>query len=301
MPDSSESNKIVLADFRDWSKPVNTLIEKCADAIGGSFRPYQITRIAEAEAKAEEIRALAEIKIDRIQRRAATRFIAEETKKQINMEAIIRGALPQVSDAADPKNMDDDWVANFFDNCRLFSDEQMQAIWSRILAGEANNPGQFSRRTVNLVATLDKGDLDLFSTLCRFVFVSSEKDRYPLIFELRDQIYQQNAVTFASTIHLADIGLISFHALGCEASAMKGNFSLQYFGQTIDLHFPEGHPRIVRLGFVTFTASGLELSRLPAVPSIPGLIEYVAEYWKKYGISVTGVNAASDAGGRVKS
>ena len=38
----------------DWSKPATALIEKIADAVGGSFQPFQIRRVAQAQADASE-------------------------------------------------------------------------------------------------------------------------------------------------------------------------------------------------------------------------------------------------------
>ncbi len=74
--------KIVLADFGEWSKPINTLIEKCADAIGGLAEPYQVTRLAQAHAKADEIAALSDIKINTLLN--AERRPASSPKKRRN-------------------------------------------------------------------------------------------------------------------------------------------------------------------------------------------------------------------------
>ncbi len=284
MSDSSDSKKIVLADFGDLSKPLNTLIEKCADAVGALFQPHQIRRIAEAEAEAEEIRALTEIKIDRIQRRAATRFIAEETKKQMNMEAIIRSALPQVSDRADPGKMENDWVANFFDKCRLVSDEEMQSLWSTILAGEANSPGHFSKRTVNLVAELEKFEIDAFLSLCRFVFVAGDNTRVPLIFNFRDPIYSQNGIHFGMLTHLSQIGMINFDSHGGFNFNVTPHHTLHYFGKKLELQLPENSGPIA-VGSTTLSISGVQLSSLSPVEPVTGLVEYAIEKWQRFGIT----------------
>src|SRR5258708_5040845 len=160
--------KLSLINVGDWSKPANTLIEKISDAIGGIAKPWQIKRVAEADAIANRIQTTAEIeKAERLQR-AALRFLAEETKKQQNIESIISKALPEVSEQAKPEQIEDDWIANFFDKCRLISDDEMQKLWGKILAGEANSPRKCSKRTVNLLASLDKMDALLFSKLCSF-------------------------------------------------------------------------------------------------------------------------------------
>ena len=80
----SNSNSII--NLGELSKPANTLIEKISDAIGGIFKPYQIRRIAQAETEAEKMRAVSQIKITHLQRRALHRFLAEEAKKQDNIE-----------------------------------------------------------------------------------------------------------------------------------------------------------------------------------------------------------------------
>lgn len=43
---------------------------------------------------------------------------------------------------------DFDWFVRFFEACSNISNEQMQELWAQVLAGEVNNPGSFSLRTV---------------------------------------------------------------------------------------------------------------------------------------------------------
>jgi Protein of unknown function (DUF2806) len=50
--------------------------------------------------------------------------------------------------------VNDDWITNFFDKCRIVSDEEMQQIWAKVLAVEANKPGTYSKRTVNFLSSV---------------------------------------------------------------------------------------------------------------------------------------------------
>ena len=52
------SNGDSLMNLGDISKPATVLIEKISEAIGGVFKPYQIRRVAQAEADAELFRKL---------------------------------------------------------------------------------------------------------------------------------------------------------------------------------------------------------------------------------------------------
>ncbi|MDO8682256.1 MAG: DUF2806 domain-containing protein, partial [Armatimonadota bacterium] len=151
-----EPNSIII--LGELSKPATVLIEKIAGAVGGIFEPCQIVRVAKAEAEAEIIKAETQIKITDLQRRALNRFVAEEAKKQDNMEQITQKAISQLANSSTPQNIEDDWIINFFDKCRIVSDEEMQSLWAKVLAGEANAPGTYSKRTVNLLSSLDTND-----------------------------------------------------------------------------------------------------------------------------------------------
>jgi Protein of unknown function (DUF2806) len=191
----------------DLGRPATALIEKISDAVGGIFKPYQIIRLAKAEAEANRIQTESQIAVTDLQRRAMHRFLEEEAKKQSNIEAITSNALPLLDDKSAPQNVANDWITNFFDKSRIVSDRDMQQLWSRLLAGEANAPGAFSRRTVNLLADLDKGDAELFMRLCGLNWKIQE-DLVPLVFDLGSDIYTRTGITFDMLSHLESLGLI---------------------------------------------------------------------------------------------
>ena len=114
-----------LVNLGELSKPATILIEKISDAVGGRFKPYQIRRVAKAESEAELVKAEGEIKITDLHRRAMHRFVEEEAKKQKNIEDITQEALPCLSETSDPQIVDNDWLTNFFDKCRIVSDHEM--------------------------------------------------------------------------------------------------------------------------------------------------------------------------------
>ena len=159
---------------------------------------WQIVRIAKAESEADQIRAQSQIQISDLQRRAMHRFFVEEGKKQSNIEEITAKSLLLLSEGSKPQNVEDDWITNFFDKSRIVSDEDMQNIWARVLAGEANMPGSFSRRTVNLLSDLEKRDAERFEKLCGFGWTIENQSPllFPLVFDVRDGIYLESGVSF---------------------------------------------------------------------------------------------------------
>ena len=92
-----------LIDLGKLSKPADTLIKKVSNAVGGLFAPYQVERMAKAEAKAAVIRAQSEIEITGLRRRAVHRWIEEEAQRQKNMEEITAKAFASVGRKGDPR------------------------------------------------------------------------------------------------------------------------------------------------------------------------------------------------------
>ena len=200
-----------LQDLAGLSKPADTLVKKVSAAIGGLFQPYQIKRIAKAEAEADLVRAQSGIHMTDLHRRAVHRWIEEEAQHQQNIEDITSKALTQLNNAANPDGMEDDWITNFFDKSRIVTDSEMQNLWSRVLAGEANAPGTYSQRTVNFLSNLDKEEASLFSRLCGFCWSFAGEN--PLVFDTRSEIYNKSNINFDTLSHLESIGFIHLRVL----------------------------------------------------------------------------------------
>lgn len=65
---------------------------------------------------------------------------------------------------------DFDWFMRFYEAVGNISDDDMQDIWARILAGEINNPSFFSLRTIDVLRNMRESDAELFLKFCKFSF-----------------------------------------------------------------------------------------------------------------------------------
>jgi len=267
-----------LINLGEISKPATVLIEKVSDALGGYFKPYQIKRVAKAEAEAAIIKAKNQIEITSLEQRAVQRFVSEEAKKQENIEAITSKALPGLNEDSDPEDIEDDWIVNFFDKCRLISNEDMQNLWSKVLSGEANSPGRYSKRTVNFLSSLDKSDAELFKNLCGFAWQIG--DIVPIVLNTDNDIYQKKGVNFSSLKHLDEIGLITFNNLtGFKKIGFTKKARVLYYGTFIDLEFPKDKENELPVGKVMFSKIGQELAAICGSKPVEDFIEYILEEW----------------------
>jgi hypothetical protein len=269
-----------MVNIGDLARPATVLIEKISEVIGGCFKPYQIRRVAQAEAEAEKIRATTQIEITDLQHRAMQRFFVEEAKKQNNIESITTKALPQLDNDADPRLIEDDWITNFFDRCRLISDDEMQNLWAKVLAGEANSPGRFSKRTVNMLGTLDKSDAELFTKLCGFVWFFETP--VPLIYGIEVDIYNRHDINFSSLKHLDEIGLVSVSSIGgFSRRYLPQRVLAHYYETSVVIQFEKESENELDVGVVLFSRTGEELAAICGSRPIPGFVDYVVEKWVK--------------------
>jgi hypothetical protein len=277
----SDDKSISIVNLGKLSKPADTLIKKVSSAVGGIFEPWQIKRIAKADAEASLIKAKAEIEVTDLHRRAMHRFVEEEANRQENMETITEKAIPQLEDGSNPSKMEDDWVTNFFDKSRIVSDSDMQNLWASVLAGEANSPGTYSKRTVNFLGDLDKRDAELFSALCSFGWFVGNFT--PLIFDVMASIYNDKGIDFNSLTHLDNIGLIQFSNIsGFVLTNLPKEFTVSYCGEPLNLTMEKEEGNKLNIGKVLLSQVGIELARVCQAPSVDGFVDYVKEKWNKH-------------------
>ena len=273
-------------------EPATVLIRKIADGIGGGFRPRQIRRVAQAQTDAEVIKAKSHIEISELQQRAVVRWISEESKKQDNIESITEKAIGQLNASSTPQDIENDWIANFFEKCRIISDEEMQLLWSKILAGESNSPGTFSKRTVNSLGSLDKKDAQLFNALCGFT-CSIGDDLIPFIFHTPGpvpidlSIYNNNKINFIALAHLASIGLITFEAVGYYQNELKQQVDISYFDTTVRVEFKNPADNKLDSGNVLLTNVGKELAKVCNSKPIDGFVDLLIDLFSKMGFVVS--------------
>lgn len=285
-----------LVSLEGLTKPATVLVEKISDAIGTLWRPRQIVREARAEAEAEKIRAIAGIEVTEIQRRGLVRLIEQQGKQQENFENVVAQAIPELRDDAKPEEIDNDWMARFFEASKLVSDKEMQSLWARLLASEANKSGTFTKRTIDLVSNLEKREAQLFTNLCTFVWRIRD-DLVPIVVDFDDDdIYEAQMINFETLRHLDDIGLISLNVLGSlTLDDMPQVQTFHYHGMSVSLQFPKTDNNNLELGHVLLTKAGQELAPISGSVGQPLFLEYMISKWIADGIKVWSPFPKTDA------
>lgn len=257
----------------DLLKPATVLIESIRDAIGWAVEPTQIRRIAEAQADAKRIEATADIDIEEMRSVRLNRMLKEAELKQSNSENITLKAIPYLQDDADASAVDPDFFHAFFEQAKLISNSQMQELWAKFLAGEANNPGFFSRRALSFLPTLERKDAEMFTSFCSFCVTV---DR-PIFSYFRLDSFFTEKLPMHDVSHLVDIGLVREGRVAAKmVQRPDQTYSMIYFGQRFTV-VTEKPPVFSEFGF---TDVGRQLAPISGAKPIPGFVEATTRKWQ---------------------
>ena len=217
---------------------------------------------------------------------------------QSNLENIVIKSIPYLNEDHETEEIDDDWLFNYITNCQMISDDKLQELWAKILAGEANETGSFSKRTVNFMKDINKSDAETIENLCNFVWeISDASNTVPLILdhELKNGIYTKNGIDFKKIDYLSQIGIIKLadKTAGVYLTPKIPLNSLQivmmaYQGRPLIIKAPKERSKEyssgihhLNLGIARFTQVGSEISKICNIKPIHGFYEYVNDIYKK--------------------
>lgn len=268
------------------AEPLTKLVEAIAEGIGGVYRPTGIRRTANAQAEALRIRTAAEIEAMDLRARALVRVGYLDALRQQTIERITTIAAQELPEAVSQKPVTKDWILQFFDCAQDTTDEDMQILWGRILAGEVASPGTFSLRTIQFLKTLERLEAEHFTQLCSLMF-SGQCNGGPgyLIAEQPtfDEITKRIARSDRVLDHFAGIGLLAPATGAWKLPDMAGK-SVFYFEEEYCCVGPQ--PRTTDSGyrayedwvnFLSLTSMGAELARIAGAKPVEGFVDRLSE------------------------
>lgn len=300
----SDINGLEITDVLGLSEPLTKLFETVACGIGKIYEPTHVRRMAKA--KADEIKLISDtvsenidlpvvyqngtISIDasdatNLVQRAQNRFLFQQMKKQQNIESVIEYACNELENKTNVSStpVDDNWVNVFFDAVANISDEYMQKLWGKLLAGEVEQPGRYSLRTLDTLRKLTPKEALLFQNAASFILNCSaniENDTFPddhFIPTLQN--LEQYGLYYHMIAILIDAGLFITNSkvyVGCVLHSNEIGH-IYYQGQpAIEMINPTTREQIVVQQAYVLTTAGIELLHIVRRTSeLPQVVNYI--------------------------
>lgn len=131
--------------------------------------------------------------------------------------------------------MDNDFFWNTLEHAKTISNEEMQELVAKIIAGEYNQPGTYSMSTLQTIKMLGKTELELFERICSLCI---DKVRIPKeIFFLSESvapILNKMGIHFGSLQALQSLGLFLPNDMTHKIeNPTKKNIPIMYFDKVI--------------------------------------------------------------------
>ena len=102
----------------------------------------------------------------------------QREKRMANMQSIVGQAIEQMPEQVPDTPVDHDWTARFFDNAKDVSNEEMQKLWAKLLAGEVERPGSVSLRTLSILREMTQKEAELFARVVNYIFMEANSSAW---------------------------------------------------------------------------------------------------------------------------
>ena len=103
--------------------------------------------------------------------RSNYRLQYQQAKKEHNIESVIGKTVLELGDknSDSTEEVDEDWYTRFFNIVEDVSDEQLQSLWARILAGEVLKPRTYTYRFLSVLSNISKNEFEIILKIAPFV------------------------------------------------------------------------------------------------------------------------------------
>ena len=250
---------------------------------------------------AEDPHGLTALIENEIERRVESHF----QKRVNNLAQIVaraeRALLPGQVPDVEP---DMAWTSSFSEAAQDISDEDMQELWARVLAGEVANPGSTSVRTLTILRNLDQPTAQSFRRLCSLAVSVSLPNKMDLdhrVISLSGTAGDNSLRTYGlpfgvlNVLNEYELVIADFNSwFDYRASIAIPNVDI--LGLQVPLGFgyqrrkwgliPEGERDLskeFRVSGVALTKAGRELSRVVEPEQVPEYDEALRSYFAEKG------------------
>lgn len=233
-----------------------------------------IKKNADAECYKRLLMAKAENTISQGNDNAIDKFIyAQAHKKLDNILQVSQKAFNEFTEQEEvsSEKVDQDWATRFFNIVEDISDEEMQNLWAKILAGEIKQPKSFSLRTLEILRNLSKEEAEAFIRNAPYCFGDG-------------CLCHDSFVSINDYVLLTDASLTAPH----ESIVIKytpdedGYFNIKLRDTTLKIK-TENKGTQISMRIYVLTKAGEELLKLSTTSISSDCINYIIKFLKNNG------------------
>lgn len=267
--------------------PIEKLITTVSAGIGKVYEPTHIKRISNAIRDNIDIPIVyndGKVSINsenfqELAQRASSRMAFQELTKQQNIDNIVYNAREELKNIKNVSEepVDKDWVFRFFNSVENISNEDLQKIWGRILAGEIKTPNSYSYRALEVLKNMAPREIEVFQKVAKISLMIENSYFIPC----DKNILNKTGITFDELFLLEGCGILTTRDL---TLTYKINNPDKIFIQNdtyISFALPKAGINEFTLDVYVFNQSGNELIKSLTAKKDH---EYILDFLKDLGI-----------------
>jgi uncharacterized repeat protein (TIGR03899 family) len=277
------------------TKPFLKFIETISPALGRAYKPLEMILEAKAQVKVDKIKALGELEIKEavekrvsgisatLEERASDRAEFTQNREQNNLEDMFQKVPQFLPGEVSDEKVSEDWFFQFVGGAKSVSDEEMQILWAKILAGEITQPGSYSFRTLNTLKHLTKKEAETFMKVGKLAMIENRLAYVLNHPRTSNPLFVKFGVSLDEILLMKEIGLITSEILsvGYVSNERPRQFFLHYASNPLKVVLAPSSAH--NFNAEVFTQTGREL--LPLIEAKPNkeYIEYFQSLLNKTG------------------
>ncbi len=176
-----------------------------------------------------------------------------------------------------------DWVARYIESASQVTDQTMQELWGRILAGEIRKPGTFSLRTLHVVSNISQVEAKLFEAFGKHAVLWKWFGFIPVV--ENDEFLRTARVGTGTVRILADCGLTAETPASINLILPHEEYGAFYYGQNRVIYVRQKSPPVrVTDNCWTLMSAGLELLKLIEREGNPRNMQLLMDLFRRSGL-----------------
>ncbi|EXJ49129.1 DUF2806 domain-containing protein [Vibrio parahaemolyticus] len=216
--------------------------------------------------------------LEALDRQSSARKQAQAIQEEINFTKTVLLAEQELESGdytANDDPVDPDWFTRWRDSAEKVTNEELQKLWAKALAGEVTKPGSYSLRTLEFLKNLSQLEAEKISKLAPYVIGD-------FIYKLR--CIEENGLSFEVLLEIEELGIITGLTGGGLSQTMKSLDSsgfvqnFQYGGKILIIK-SDNPKQSLKLGGYKVTKLGEEILKL-------GVFPYNHKYLEELGKSI---------------
>lgn len=199
---------------------------------------------------------------------------ARESRKMNNVQQIVEKTktLFDNDEKVSEEPVSQDWLNRFMSTVEDISDNEMQYLWAKILAGEIKQPKSFSLKTLDVLRNIAKEEAEHITKMAKFtidnMYICSEDFAMPL----------------PERILMDELGIICGQELVRTYKVSPTIDCSILIGQEAVINLYSNEERNVKVSVYQLTKVGIEILKLISFENKDDFVNDLGKHFKKQGI-----------------